>query len=466
MRLAVFVLAPVLLFQFPGSMPCPAAGDAPIHAGLAVRDITPEEPMFLAGYAARRKPSNAVDQRLKVQALALRSGNGDPFVFIALDNCEVSRKFMAPVEARLIGRHGLRPGSLMVVSSHTHSAPIIEDALEVMAIMPEKDREIMRQYSGRLREALVAVTEAALQDLQPARLAFGQGQATFAINRRARLPEGTQTAADPAAPVDWDVPVLRITGTNGTVRGILFGYACHGTSIQGEGFFTVSGDYMAYAREQLEALYPGATALYMTGMGADSNPAPRGSLLDAKRHGVELAAAVIEVLNRPMREVGGDVRFAFAEAPLPLQPPPDRARLEADGRNEDQFIRRRAEKFLRLLDAGGAMPEAVPLPMSAVAIGDGLTFLNMAGEVVVDYALHFKRAHAGRTLWTIGYAYEVPCYIPSARVLGEGGYEADSSMIYYGVYGPLRPELEPLIHKTMDNLLNRVSHPNPQSTPP
>ncbi len=75
--------------------------------------------------------------------------------------------------------------------------------------------------------------------------------------------------------------------------------------------------------------------------------------------------------------------------------------------------------------------------------------LMMGGEVVVDYARRLKRLLAAEHPWTIGYAYEVPCYIPSMRLLKEGGYETDSSLIYYGFYGPFNPEIE-------NRLVNRL----------
>jgi len=159
-----FVLV-VLLVLVVDSRAAAPPSETTLEAGLAVRDITPDQPIFLAGYAARRKPSESVDSPLVVQALALRSTGGEPFVFVALDNCEVSRAFMEPVNARLERDHGLKLGSVMVVSSHTHSAPVLEDTLEVMAIMPEKDREIVRQYSARLRNTLVEVAVAAVLDL-------------------------------------------------------------------------------------------------------------------------------------------------------------------------------------------------------------------------------------------------------------------------------------------------------------
>ncbi len=71
-------------------IPMAAAEPSP-QVGLAVRDITPETPIRLAGYAGRKKPADRVEHPLLVQALALKNASGERLVFVALDNCEVSR---------------------------------------------------------------------------------------------------------------------------------------------------------------------------------------------------------------------------------------------------------------------------------------------------------------------------------------------------------------------------------------
>ena len=203
-----------------------------------------------------------------------------------------------------------------------------------MAQPPPADRERIEKYSRLLQARLVEVVGAALADCQPATLEQGLGRATFAMNRRVYQGDKVVFGDNPDGPVDWDVPVLRIKGTNGAVRAILFGYACHGTSVRsGDDWYVVSGEYMAYARQHLEAHQPGAVAMFLTGMGADSDPAPRGRLLDAKRHGLELAGAVIGVLDRPMRPVRGAFKLAYDEVELPLADPPSREQLE-QGRAE------------------------------------------------------------------------------------------------------------------------------------
>jgi hypothetical protein len=452
MALQVILIAPT-----PGS----AAEDSTPAIGLAVRDITPEVPIRLAGYAGRKRPADKVDHPLLVQALALKNPSGERFVFVTLDNCEVSRAFMQPVLQELNDKFQLGRGAVAVVSSHTHSAPVLEQTLSDMAQLAPEEYARIARYSRSLKTKLVEVVGAALADCKPATLEQGLGRASFAMNRRVYQGDKVVFGDNPDGPVDWDVPVLRITGTNGAVRAILFGYACHGTSVRsGDDWYVVSGEYMAYARQHLEANQPGAVAMFLTGMGADSDPAPRGQLLHAKRHGLELAGAVIGVLDRPMHPVRGAFKLANDEIELPLVAPPSRDQLERDAKAEDVHVKMRAEAHLRLLSAGQPLPTSVKLPVAALRLGEDLTFLLMGGEVVVDYARRIKRTFAGDHPWPIGYAYEVPCYIPSARLLKEGGYETESSMIYYGFYGPFRGEIEAQLLNRLESLMNGLrAHP-------
>jgi hypothetical protein len=433
---------------------CTAAAPL-LKLGVAARDITPTPPIWLAGYAARKRPADKVDHPLVAQALAFRNPTGERAVFVTVDNCEVSDTFTAPVLADLASKHGLRPGETMIVSSHTHAAPVLEGALSGMYPLAATDQDRLSQYGKELRERLVEVVGAALSELRPGRLEYGVGRCTFAMNRRSFATEQVTIGENPEGPVDWQVPVLRVVGTNGVLRAVVFGYACHATSIQGDDFYTVSPDYPGYARAHLESVLPGTVAMFVTGMGADANPAPRGSLLESRRHGLELAGAVMGVLSRPMRPVGGPGKLAYAEVELPLVTQPTREQLQQDAQSQDVYVRNRATACLRRLDAGKPLP-GVRLPLSVFRLGDGLTFVAMGGEVVVDYALRFKRMFAADHPWTIGYAYHVPCYIPSARIVKEGGYEADSSFIYYGIYGPCKPAVEDVLVKKTSELLAAV----------
>lgn len=431
-----------------------------LEVGIAVRDITPEVPIRLAGYSSRNRPADKVDHPLLAQAIAWRCESGDLFVMVSLDNCEVSHEFNVPVLKELEEKHGLKQGRVMIVSSHTHSAPILANTLETMYGMPSADRERVRRYSEKLQAQLVAVVADSLNQLKPAVLEYGIGQATFAMNRRAYGDGKVLLKANPDGVAIWDVPVLRIKGTNDSVRAILFGYSCHGTTVRtAEDFYVISGEYMAYARQHLEAMHPGAVAVFITGMGADSDPAPLGGLLAARRHGLELAGAVMGVLDRPMQPVKGPLRMAYEELSLPLADPPSREQIEKDAQSKELSLRNRAEKYLALLNQGKALPVEVKVPVAAVRLGEDLTFIAMGGEVVADYAIRFKRILAKDHPWMIGYAYEVPCYVPTARLILEGGYEVDGSLIFYGYYGPFRYRIEDMITQRVSEMVAGLRRP-------
>jgi hypothetical protein len=445
----LFVLSLHLLPAGP-RLPAQEPPRAAYLAGVAVRDVTPSEPIWLSGYAARNRPSERVDHPLLVQALALEDRphadlSGERLVLVSIDNCEVSREFTAPVLEEVSRKHSLPADAVIIVSSHTHSAPCLDQVLPGMFRFEGVEKERVAAYSDRVRSALVEVVGGALADLKPARLRHGQGRAGFAMNRRVYVEDRVDFGENPEGPVDEDVPVLEVSGEDGRIRAILFGYACHGTTLGGEEFYVVSGDYMAYAREHLEAVFPGARAIYLTGCGADSNPSPRNRIHFAKQHGLELAGAVAGVLGRPMRPVTGPLRRAFRRLELPLAAAPERTRIEADAGSENRYVKSRALQWLALLESGKELPRSVSFPMAVARLGDGPTLFFLAGEPVVDYSLKLKRLHAAANPWTVGYAFEVPCYIPSARILNEGGYEADSSLIYYGIYGPLLPRCETMI---------------------
>ncbi len=450
----------ILLLQSSLSPGLLGAESCSLEIGIGVRDVTPEVPIRLAGYAGRKRPADKVDSPLLAQALAWRNLSGERFVFVTVDNCEVSHAFMAPVVQQITEKYRLKPGAVAVISSHTHSAPVLADTLAGMPEPPSADRQRIESYSRILQSKLVEVVGAALSDLKPALLEYGLGRATFAMNRRVYQGDKVVFGDNPDGPVDWDVPVLRIKEADNAVRAILFGYACHGTSVRtGDDWYIVSGEYMAYARQQLEAVHPGVVALYLTGMGADSDPAPRGPLLEAKRHGLELAGAVMGVLGRPMHPVRGPMKVAYEEVELPLVDPPSREQLAKDAQSQDAAVKQRAEVYLKLLKDGQPLPRSLKLPVGAMRVGQDLTFVLMGGEVVADYSRRLKRLLAEDHPWMIGYAYEVPCYIPSFRIIREGGYESEFSLTYYGLYGPFRTEIEDLLLKHITTMVATLRTP-------
>ncbi len=229
-------------------------------------------------------------------------------------------------------------------------------------------------------------------------------------------------------PVDQDVPVLRVR-TQGKVKAILCGYACHCTVL---GFYKFCGDYAGFAQIELESRYPGAQAMFFAGCGADQNPLPRKTIELAEKYGWMLADAVRRVVDSPMREVETGLSTAYEEIPLRLGTLPTREQVENDLKSTNGYIVRRAQKLLRTFERDGKLAETYPYPVEVWRLGE-LTWVILGGEVVVDYSLRLKRNLGSSDTWVAGYCNDVMAYIPSLRVLKEGGYEGETAMIYYGL---------------------------------
>ena len=88
--------------------------------------------------------------------------------------------------------------------------------------------------------------------------------------------------------------------------------------------------------------------------------------------------------------------------------------------------------------------------------GHSLTLLALGGEVTVEYALRVKREYRGEPVITAGYSNDVMSYIPSARILREGGYEPVDSMPYYGLSGPYAGDVEDRVVAAIHQVMAKV----------
>lgn len=415
------------------------------HIGVARVDITPDYAIRLSGYGSRRAESEGVAQRIWAKALAIGSDDEGPAVLITVDNCGVSAAIRADVLRRLEPRTSVTSERFAIASSHAHTAPMLFGVLPnlfSMDIPPEHQAKIER-YTRELTDRLEQVALAALADRRPGHLAWGVGQAGFGNNRRT-----------PGGPVDHDLPVLRLTGVNGGLRAVLVSYACHCTTLGGE-FNQICGDWAGYAQEHLERDHPGVTALVAIGCGADQNPKPRPGLELAQRHGQEIATAVSRVLSGKLSPIEGRLACRTKLIQLPYDRLPTREEWETLSNSKSAPIAYHARKNLARLQAGLLLPTRLPYLVQVWSLGSDLAMVFLPGEVVVDYGLRLKKEFDRQRLWVNAYANDIPCYIPSRRVLTEGGYEGGGAMVYYDRPTKFAAPVEQLIIEAVHELMPR-----------
>lgn len=458
MRPGLRVLMGFLLVAASGTT---ASARSDWSAGAASVDITPDGPVWMAGYAARKTPSEGVALPIHAKALALKDAGGSTVVLITADLIGFDRTIVDDVLKVVGPKHKLGRESVAFYASHTHTGPMIkttDSALSAYNLSRESAGRNLA-YRQALPGKLVGLIDAALSNLAPADVSFGVGSAGFAINRREKQKDGTfKIGLNPSGPTDKDVPVLKVTGAEGKVKAILFGYACHNTTMTDK-ILDISGDYAGFAQAELEARHPGAVALFVTGCAADANPNPRGTTDLAKSHGKTLADSVETALGGPLQALAGPIRSAYADVPVKFGGPTDRATYEARLKEPGAGRQAHAKRMLGAFDRNEPIRTEYPYAIQAFALGDSLDMVSLAGEVVVDYSIRLKgerKDKPGPKLWLAAYANDVFGYIPSKRVLKEGGYEGGEAFYYSTFPPPFADDVEERIVAGVHKALKQV----------
>ncbi len=442
-----------------------AAEPVVFQIGVAKIDITPEYPIRLTGYAVRKTESEGVEQRLWVKALAIGGDTEPPAILITVDNCGVCANVTEEVASRLKTKAGFVRERLAICSSHTHAGPCtVGFAPNIFAMpIPAEQQATIDRYTRELTDKLEQVALAALADRKPARLAWNEGKVTFARNRRT-----TDGPTDPA------LPILAVTDLDGKLRAVIANYACHCTTIGGE-FNKTCGDWAGYAQQEIERNHPGAVALISIGCGADANPHPRGGpdigVALAKQHGLELATEVKRMIDGALTPINHQLECRAKRIELPFDKLPTREQWEERAKQEG-IVGFHARRNLERLSRGETLPATLPYFVQTWNFGDQLAMVFLAGEVVVDYSIRLKKEFDPDRLWVTAYANHVPCYIPSRRILQEGGYEAETSLWYYDRPARLAPAIEDMIDSTVAELMpaqfrfdpKKAEFPSPKST--
>ncbi len=373
-----------------------------------------------------------------------------------------ARTFTERVADRVAAKHGLPRNDIVLFASHNHAGPApVEPAdSSVPNPTPQEGFANNMAYTRDLEDKIVALVGEALGKLEPVSLFYGVGRAHFALNRREPTAKGIKLGKNPAGPTDESVPILRVQRADGKPLAIVFGYACHNTTLRPD-MMKIAADFAGYAQDRIEADNPGAAALFVTGCAGDADPHPFGTLELAKEHGEELGAAVKFVLDHPawLTPLSGLLTTAYTETTIHFSGPTDRASYEKLLDDPNQGRRRHAQRMVDALKKGQPIRTAYPhYAAHAFALGSQLTLIALSGEVVVDYAIRLQKelGSEGRTLWVAAYANDVIGYIPSERVLKEGGYEGGEAFYGSSWPAPLATDIESIVVSAAHDVVTKV----------
>lgn len=422
------------------------------QVGIATAKITPEKPVWMAGYAGRKGPSEGVVGDLFAKAMAIQDDQGQKIVIVTTDLIGIPRKLRDQLEVEVKEKFQLGCENLWLNASHTHCGPELRiDRIPPTEGSPAEFEQRMKlaiEYTEKLHQQMLEIIGQSLKDLKPAKLDYLHARCGFAMNRRRPTAQGVINAPHSDGPVNHTVPVLQISHPDGKLRALLFGYACHNTIM---GFNQFSGDYAGFAQKHLEAAHEGVTAMFFTGCGGDQNPYPRSKVEYLDFHGRALANAVEAALQTVPKPVNGPLKLKYDTVELNFAPPPPVAELEKLAAGKDEPVSGHARRLLKELKETGKIRSTYDYPVQLIQFGQDWTVIALSGEVVVDYSLRLEKELAPANVYVAGYSNDVFGYVPSLRVLQEGGYEGGGAMLWGSLPGAFATDVEDkIIGKVME----------------
>ena len=434
-----------------------AAEDATWRYGSAQVKITPQKLFWLGGFASRTKPAEGTLDDLWIKVLAIEAPDGGLGVLVTADLVGIPKWFYDRLCLELKRSHGLERSQIRIATSHTHSGPVLKDALRDIYPLDDEQRKLINDYSIWLEQAVLDTMAKALAARSPATLWAGEGKATFALNRRtndeSKLAEMLRRGIAPKGPSDSAVPVLAVRSLDGQLRAVVFGYAAHTSALTQN--YRWSADYAGVTQRTLEARHPGAAAMFLQGCGSDQSAAPSGTVELCQKLGEHLAGAVEAVLEKPMRPLAPKLRTAFEFIALDFGEQPTKTELETAAKGTD-YRARWAARLLSESAPGKTFAHSYPeYPVQVWKLGGDQLWIALGGEVCVDYALRFKQEFGSGT-WVTGYANDVMAYIPSHRLWEEGGYQAGAFDVYGLPANRWGPDIEEQIAGAVARLVGKV----------
>lgn len=417
---------------------------APLQLGVAKIDITPPKPVPLAGFASRTGKYEGIRQLLYARIFFFSQqhvGEYRRFVLITADLIWWETSFVQAIRQRLAEQMKLRPQDILLHGTHNHSGP--QTGTDLTPSLGIADADYLEFLQQRISEGI----HKAEKNSTKVTMTLHYDQCHMAVNRRKIVKGQVMMRPCLAGPVDPEVAVVCFQNSDLETVALLVNYACHATTTAEN---WVSSEFPGVAMEALEAKY-GCLAGYLQGCCADIRPAMlkgekffRGDSQDV----AILAGQLQQAVNRALHKKAdcsekGILTSRLISLQLPVQHLPGKTELK--NALQEEGIRREWAEFLIVNPL--RMQPSVNFEIIRLDLSPNLVLLGFSGEVAAEYGLTFKNIarRQGLQILPMGYSNGMTGYIPTAKQLQEGGYEAKDAAWYFALPAPFAAEIEPML---------------------
>jgi hypothetical protein len=383
-----------------------AAGESrdPVRMGKGRANITPEEPVLMSGYEARKTPSTGVHDELFATALCF-SDDVSRVLLITTDVIGFSHQLNDEIIQEISAATGVGTEQIMLTAAHNHGAPSIRTYTDEAS--PENER-----YIEQLREKLVDISVEASENLQPVKIGIGKGYCSMNINRRAKFADGgIWLGRNQDGPCDHEVTIMKIENLEGNLVALHVNWPCHGTT-GGQENYKITGDWPGTTARYLEKHLGDEVIIGITdGASGDINPiyGPGDNFNEIEAMGANLGEEVLDRLPEIETLPAYGLNALQRTIHLPGKKP-----------CETHFPQEEYE----------AGPD-VEIRLAAVKIGN-LVFAGISGELMTELGMELKKTSPYSGTVVVTHCNGSSGYICTEGAYDEGGYEVKVTRLMPG----------------------------------
>lgn len=456
--LSLIVLMAISLYSVVGSN-ASRASDGELVAGFARVDITPPLGTPMTGFGAHfhdKQGARAVHDPVEVRALRLQQGDRRMLI-VGMDLCFLSREEADRYKGAIGRALDLRPSEILLNASHNHTGP----RCGAWFYLPPAPK-----FAQFLEDSLVKAAVEASENLQPVTLWAGETVTKLPVNRR--LPNSEtgdiDFAPNPKGSIYPHLPFLVVKDLSGKPVHLLFSVAAHPSNIKGvDRSFHISADYPGVAVRLLDAHLGKVGALFLQGAGGcakcsvvpGKDQFPSGTWEEVEKAGAMVADEVMAALEGELTPVAPDLFVRSLEMKWPMQEHIGKEGLEAVLADPSTHAESLAEvkavwarDMLDRIESGYDLPTHVPITAHGLKIGDHFRIVAIEGEMVDALGSQIRDAYTTGITMPLGYSNGCQMYLPTSKMIGEGGYEVESYWEYRQP-APLAPGMEDILAETI-----------------
>jgi hypothetical protein len=428
----ILTLIALLTFLLPRPVNA-ALPDGFINAGVGSVDITPTEPVVLAGSPSRLK-STSVSSRLNARALVLSDGK-QKIAIVTLDTLKYPVEHSERARRQIEKTSGIPVANVIICSSHTHSGPL------------------WSSYEDQLVTPIAEAVAMGVRDLAPCRLGTAKRMAEGVSECRRVIKDGhawnrwqlkpEERDKFPAeGPADPEFDVLALIGEDQRWKAVAYSFACHAANSRD---LSVSADFPGAVQQHVrERVGYDVPAIFLTGASGDVNPiySVKEEVFGQKIGGeIVRSLAQIEFITKPT------LSLETREFPMPGREHPELQETEI-ARNWPSQLDHYKENFT---DMKQREQPTYPYFITGIRIGDDFAIVTNANELFCGIAMSIKKQSPFKHTMTVEQTNGAHGYVPTAKAFEGGSYET-----WFGEHSYLTTRAGEIIERESLGILKRL----------